>query len=135
MIRHTAELGEEERFGWYRRVGGLGLFLLGVFPDAVPADRGSPAARRLSRADYLKSGRSFYAAAAQHPRADAAVAEVLERLAEAFELAVKPLDHLASPIRIHDESPAERRDLCTPTVGRTDGCAMRAVVAGFSAAC
>lgn len=96
LIRLTAALGEEERFGWYRRIGDLCLFLLGVYPDAVPAQRGLPAGRRLFRADYLKSGRSCYAAAAQHPRADAALAEVLERLAEAFELAVKPLDHLAS---------------------------------------
>jgi hypothetical protein len=96
LIRHTAALEEEERFGWYRRIGDLCLFLLGVFPDSAPGTRGSPAAQRLSRADFLQSGRSFYAAAAKHPRADLAVAEVLARLAETFELAVKPLDHLAS---------------------------------------
>jgi hypothetical protein len=96
MIRHTAALEEQERFGWYRRIGDLCLFLLGVFPEAMPGTRGLPAAQRLSRADFLKSGRSFYAAAAQHPRADVALAEVLARLAETFELAVKPLDHLAS---------------------------------------
>jgi hypothetical protein len=96
MIRHTAALEEEERFGWYRRIGDLCLFLLGVFPDSAAGLRGSPPAQRLSRADFLQSGRSFYAAAAKHPRADMAVAEVLARLAETFELAVKPLDHLAS---------------------------------------
>jgi hypothetical protein len=96
MIRHTAALEEAERFGWYRRIGDLCLFLLGVFPGFMPGVGGSPTARRLSRADFLQNGRSFYAAAAKHPRADAAVAEVLARLAEAFELAVKPLDHLAS---------------------------------------
>jgi hypothetical protein len=96
MIRHTAAMQEDERFGWYRRIGDLCLFLLGVFPDAVPEPRGAPPARRLSRAEFVNSGRTFYAAAAQHPRADVAVAEVLARLAETFELAVKPLDHLAS---------------------------------------
>jgi hypothetical protein len=96
LIRYTAALEEKERFGWYRRIGDLCLFLLGVFPDALPGARGAAPARRFSRTEFLNSGRSFYAAAAQHPRADAAVAEVLARLADTFELAVKPLDHLAS---------------------------------------
>jgi len=96
LIGHTAALGEEERFAWYRRIGDMCLFLLGVFPDAVQSGRSAALAGRPSRAAYLDSGRSFYGAAAQHPRADAELAEVLERLAEAFELAVKPLYHLAS---------------------------------------
>ena len=89
-------MGEEERFAWYRRIGDLCLFLLGVFPDSLPQGRGASAERRLSRADCLNSGRIFYAAAARHPRAGTEAAEVLARLAEGFDLAVKPLDHLAS---------------------------------------
>jgi hypothetical protein len=96
LIRHAAALGEGERFAWYRRIGDLCLFLLGVFPDSLPPGRGASAERRLSRADCLNSGRVFYAAAARHPRADTEVAEVLARLAAGFDLAVKPLDHLAS---------------------------------------
>jgi hypothetical protein len=96
LIRYTATLEEAERFAWYRRIGDLCLFLSGVFPDSLHGASGSSAARGLSPAACVDSGRNFYRAAARHPRADATIVEVLARLAEVFELAVKPLDHLAS---------------------------------------
>jgi hypothetical protein len=96
LIRYTATLEEAERFEWYRRIGDLCLFLSGVFPEAMQAGRGYTAATHLSRATCMESGRSAYRAASRHPRADISIAGVLARLAETFDLAVKPLDHLAS---------------------------------------
>jgi hypothetical protein len=96
LLRYTAGLEESERFAWYRRIGDLCLFLNGVFPETMPAQAGYARAVELSRADCTDSGRSAYLAAARHPRADFLVADVLARLAETFELAVKPLDLMAS---------------------------------------
>jgi hypothetical protein len=96
LIRYTKALEESERHLGYRRIGDLCLFLNGVFPDATAPSGGYVRGLRLSREALAESGRGAYRAAARHPRTEAPVAELLARLADTFDLAVKPLDHMAS---------------------------------------
>lgn len=96
LMRFTGALDEADRFAGYRRIGDLCLFLNGVFPDAMNLAGSYLGARRLSRAALMDSGRNAYRAASQHPHADRAIADLLARLADSFDLAVKPLDHMAS---------------------------------------
>ncbi len=96
MIRHASSLEESERFPWYRRIADLCLFLTGVFPQNIERKAGA-AARELALRATAESGRSFYRAAAAHPQAArAGTAEVLARLADAFDLAAKPLAHVTN---------------------------------------
>ncbi len=96
LIRYASSLDETERFPWYRRIADLCLFLTGVFPQYIERRAGA-GARELARRATAANGRSFYKAAATHPQAArAGTSDVLARLAEAFDLAAKPLEHLSS---------------------------------------
>ena len=96
LIRYASSLEEAQRFPWYRRIADLCLFLTGVFPEYIERSAGA-GARELARRTTADNGRSFYRAAASHPEAArAGTAEVLSRLAEGFDLAAKPLEHMSS---------------------------------------
>ena len=96
LIRYTSTLEEAERFPWYRRIGDLCLFLTGVFPEHIETAGAAPS-RELARETTRVHGRSFYRAAARHPEAARlGAAQVLVRLADAFDLAAKPLAHMAN---------------------------------------
>ncbi len=94
LIRYTSTLEEAVRFPWYRRIGDLCLFLIGVFPEHVESVGPS---RELARRATTENGRSFYRAAAHHPEAARiGAADLLLRLADAFPLAAKPLSHMVN---------------------------------------
>jgi hypothetical protein len=96
LIRYAATLDEADRFPWYRRIADLCLFLTGVFPDYIERRAGA-GGRGQARETTAANGRNFYRAAATHPEAArAGTAEVLARLAETFDLAAKPLEHVSS---------------------------------------
>lgn len=95
LIRYTATLSEDERFLPYKRIADLCLFLTGVFPEYVER-RGGTGDRVRGREVVVESGRHFYRAAARHPDAHQTPGgEILATLADKFDLASKPLTHLA----------------------------------------
>ena len=103
LLRFCQATDEEHRFGFYKRIADLCLFILGMFPEYVITDFRYPSSGkarpklfgrlRRSAEDYEEEGRRFYKLAGEHR--DAAVldlAEVLNQLHEKFYLAKKPLN-------------------------------------------
>ena len=80
LVRHCANADQEQRFGFYKRIADVCLFISGVFPEfASPAIRYSVprlgCARRCRTAhgaamsDYEVQGSQFYALAEEHESA------------------------------------------------------------------
>jgi len=106
LLRFCQATDEEHRFGFYKRIADLCLFILGMFPEYVITDFRYPSSGktrpklfgrlRRSAEDYEEEGRRFYKLAGEHR--DAAVldlAEVLNQLHEKFYLAKKPLNFIS----------------------------------------
>lgn len=94
------------RFGLYKRIGDICLFILGVFPVYADRDHRYPVSgqlrppiagrRRISTQEYEKEGQRFYRLAAEHRTArDLELAEVFWSLQENFQIAKKPLNFIA----------------------------------------
>ncbi len=100
LIRLCDRVDEFYRFGLYRRIADVCLFLTGMFPEYV-VNRGiSPAEFRRGRKrdleDYEDEGRRFYGLAADHEVAALMeMAGVLQTLQRNFALAEKPLRFLS----------------------------------------
>jgi hypothetical protein len=97
---------EEHRFGLYKRIADICLFILGIFPDYVEREHRYPFSRelrpqirgklRMSPEDYEKEGRKFYKLAAEHPSAEELeLSEVFWTLHGNFQKAKKPLNFIA----------------------------------------
>jgi hypothetical protein len=75
LIRLAGVVDEEHRFGLYKRIGDLCLFILGIFPKYVIRDlsfsKEPHSLRRWqhSEGDYEELGRRFYRLAAGHREA------------------------------------------------------------------
>ena len=94
------------RFGLYKRIADICLFMLGVFPEYTvrnyryplsgqlrPGGGSNP---RINPEDYEKEGRRFYKLAAEHASArDLAMENVFRALHENFHKAKKPLNFIA----------------------------------------
>jgi len=94
------------RFGLYKRIADVCLFMLGVFPEYTvrnyryplsgelrPAGGSSP---RISPEDYEKEGRRFYKLAAEHASArELELQDVFRTLHENFQKVKKPLNFIA----------------------------------------
>ena len=93
---------EEQRFLPYKRIADICLFMSGVFPDFVAANelnrnRRTRGLARFSKEDFSSRGTHFYRAAALHREAlYRGMREVLLKLSDDFELAVKPLSYLST---------------------------------------
>lgn len=96
LTRFAAAAAPAQRFGYYKRIADVCLFVSGVFPDG--AGRLGQARRSFrAAADYEREGRRFYALAAAHPAARALeLAEVFAELEENFASARKPLAFLSA---------------------------------------
>lgn len=102
MIGLAGSLEDASRFPYYKRIGDICLFIVGMFPEHVLAGYipglGTQAAARRTRgrrslSEYEADARRFYAMAAAQSAARAHGLEgVLEMLSENFELARKPLN-------------------------------------------
>lgn len=97
---------DEYRLGFYKRIGDICLFILGLFPDYVERDFRYPFSGqlrphvpgkvRISPDDYEKEGRKFYKLAAQHHSAkELDLSEVFWALHGNFQKAKKPLNFIA----------------------------------------
>ncbi|MGQ9457134.1 MAG: hypothetical protein ACUVXH_10580 [Anaerolineae bacterium] len=105
-LEHYAQSVEGAlRFGPYKRIADVCLFLVGMFPEYIEAQYRYPLSkvprrgilgRPRSLEDYEEEGRQFYTLAAEHEAAHALnLRDVLITLAERFTLAEKPLMHLS----------------------------------------
>ncbi len=106
LVRLCQAVDEERRFGFYKRIADLCLFILGMFPEYVTMDYRYPSSGearprlfgrlRRSAEDYEEEGRRFYKLAGEHR--DAALldtSEVLQQLHDKFNLAKKPLNYIS----------------------------------------
>ena len=112
LIQFTGAVDEEYRFGLYKRIGDVCLFLLGIFPDCIAAEHRYPDTKklrpvlagrpRLAPSEYEKRGRQFYGMAAEQPSAaDLELDSVLWTLHKKFQKACKPLYFIAGHYLSH----------------------------------
>jgi len=106
LIVFSESVDEESRLGFFKRIGDICLFILGLFPEYVRAThrypfsgelRPQPAGRvQRSVEDYEEEGRRFYQLAAEHPAVRSMeLSEVFNLLHENFSTAKKPLNFIA----------------------------------------
>jgi len=106
LMSFSDAVEEEFRFGFYKRIADLCLFILGIFPDYAERDYRYPFSGqvrpnirgklRSSPEDYEQHGRKFYKLAAQHQSAkELELSEVLWDLHGNFQKAKKPLNFIA----------------------------------------
>ncbi|MCL5960676.1 MAG: hypothetical protein M1358_15455 [Chloroflexi bacterium] len=102
MISLAGNLEDESRYPYYKRIGDICLFIVGMFPEHVLSgyipSLGLQAVARRSRkrrnlAEYEEAARRFYGLAAAHYVARSeGLGDVLATLSENFDLASKPLN-------------------------------------------
>lgn len=113
LIRFSQYVDEQYRFGFFKRIADICLFIPGVYPEYVQASyrypfsgdlRPSlPGKSRRSKEDYTEEGKKFYRLAAEHPSARAfALEEVFQLLHGKFRTAQKPLN-VMSENYLHSE--------------------------------
>ncbi|MEK7777073.1 MAG: hypothetical protein AAB303_00410 [Chloroflexota bacterium] len=106
LLRFCANVDEEHRFGFYKRIADVCLFISGVFPDYTDMYRypasgeARPMAMRRARRsveEYEQEGRRFYGLAEEHPAARAMqLSDVFGLLRLHFTSARKPLSFIAA---------------------------------------
>jgi len=108
LIKFASNADPLERFGYYKRIGDVCLFVSGVFPGHTHRDYqqlagGKPSAIprtwriRRSVEDYEREGTRFYRLAQEHPTARTLeLSGVLGVLKENFAAARKPLTYMAN---------------------------------------
>ena len=106
LIRFSEVLEDQHRFGLYKRVADICLFILGIFPDYAKRSHRYAlsgeirpqlaGAIRLSPEEYAHRGQEFYRLAAEHQAAiEADLSDVFWSLHENFQKAQKPLNFIA----------------------------------------
>ncbi len=106
LISFSERADEEYRFGLFKRIADLCLFVLGVFPEYVDYTYRYPSSgktrppilgkARWSADDYMERGKQFYRLAAGHPAArQLQLAEVFELFHDHLRTAQKPLNFIA----------------------------------------
>ena len=107
LVRHCANADPEQRFGFYKRIADVCLFISGVFPEfASPAVHYSVPGRmraavsdrtRRSLSDYEAQGKQFYGLAEDHDSAQhLGLTGVFRLLSDHFATARKPLGFIAA---------------------------------------
>ena len=105
LVKFAANAEPEQRFGYYKRIADVCLFLSGVFPDSLQSRAGTygapPAPRswrmRRTLEEYEREGRIFYGLAEEHPAARALeLSQVFAALKRNFTSARKPLTFVAT---------------------------------------
>ena len=115
LVKFAAAASYEQRFGYYKRIADVCLFLTGVFPDSARslpsgnAPAGTVRAWRMRRSmeEFERDGRRFYGLAGGHPAARTLeLSSVFATLKENFTSARKPLTFVSTRF-LH----ARRREL------------------------
>ncbi len=106
MMSFSEEVDENLKFGFYKRIADICLFVLGMFPEYVEREYRYPFSgevrpniglmARISPEDYEKEGRKFYRLAAEHESAKSLdLTEVFWMLHGSFHVATKPLKFIS----------------------------------------
>ena len=102
LVSMCASADEGSRFGFYKRIADLCLFITGIFPGSAQRPRSAdlPGRSRMRTQrgvdEYEREGVRFYGLAEGHPAArDLGVADVFGILREDFTSARKPLTYIA----------------------------------------
>ena len=102
LVGMCASADENSRFGFYKRIADLCLFITGIFPGSaqrpIPAELPARSRIRAQRGieEYERDGVRFYRLAQEHPAARTlGLAEVFGLLREDFTSARKPLTYIA----------------------------------------
>jgi hypothetical protein len=104
LMKYSEMIDEEGRFLSYKRIADICLFMTGIFPAYLGAQRsprslaqpGLVSASRKSKEELRTYGRHFYRAAAHHREAYThRLHKVLLSLSEKFDLAEKPLTFMS----------------------------------------
>jgi hypothetical protein len=112
LIQFTGVVDDEYRFGLYKRIGDVCLFLMGIFPDFILGEHRYPFSKkrrpalpgrpRLAPGEYEKTGRQFYRMAAEQRNAtELELDSVLWKLHAKFTEACKPLAFIAGHYLSH----------------------------------
>lgn len=103
-LRYMCEcVDEEHRFKFYKRIGDLCLFTLGMFPEYAMRDGNSLQSGMLLQhsalrksISYQEEGKRFYGLAAKHEAASLlGLSQLFNRLYEDFDLATRPLNYIS----------------------------------------
>ncbi|MEE9203273.1 MAG: hypothetical protein V3U31_08775 [Dehalococcoidia bacterium] len=99
MVELSQGVEPEYRFPFFKRIGDIAMFLVGIFPEYVAAasagaqHRPRLAGRRLRTAqEYQEEGSRFYLMAAECAPPESRVGGLLCKMADNFDLARKPLN-------------------------------------------
>ncbi len=106
LNRLCQAVDEEHRFSFYKRIGDVCLFILGLFPEYTYLDYSYPSSGetrpriagrvRRSAEDYEEEGVRFYKLAAEHEAARGSeLSEALRLLHENFNTAKKPINFIS----------------------------------------
>ena len=106
LIQFANIVDENHRFTFFKRIGDICLFILGIFPDFAESDYRYPLSRkprpkvpgkaRISPEHYHEAGRKFYKLAAEHPAAEQMeLSDIFQSLCEHFQQVKKPLNFIA----------------------------------------
>ncbi len=106
LLRFCQTVDEERRFGFYKRIADLCLFILGMFPEYVVMDYHHSSSGEVrpklfgrlvrSAEDYEEEGKRFYKLAREHKDATSLeLTEILQQLHDKFNMAKKPLNYIS----------------------------------------
>lgn len=106
LIQFSAYVDKQYRFGFYKRIADICLFIPSLYPEFVQAHYRYPLSGevrpsvlgqvRRSRDDYVHEGRKFYKLAAEHPTAEVLeLNNVFEVIRTKFHTAQKPLSFMS----------------------------------------
>jgi hypothetical protein len=105
LIKYSQIIDETQRFGAYKRIADICLFIMGIFPEYLsPQNRSYNERNNLfgsimkkNRESCSEQGSYFYRIAAQQKAAEVyKLNQVLSQLSEKFILATKPLSYLST---------------------------------------
>ena len=107
LMRFGAVADEEHRFGFYKRIADVCLFVTGIFQDYIFYDYRYPMSGdmrplvmgrlRRSLEEYEETGRQFYVLAQRHSMAEIlSLSHIFEVLGERFTTARKPLNFIST---------------------------------------
>ncbi len=106
LIAFAQVVEEPHRLRFFKRIGDICLFILGIFPEHAEYDYRYPFSKqprphirgrmRVSPKEYLTEGQKFYRLAAEHPSAEEYhMSDMYRILCENFEKVKKPLNFIA----------------------------------------
>ncbi len=106
LIAFAQVVEAPHRISFFKRIGDICLFILGIFPEYAEYNYRYPFSKqlrpqmrgraRISPEEYVSEGEKFYRLAAEHPSAEELqMADIFRALCENFQKVKKPLNFIA----------------------------------------